>query len=90
MDAGPVETATRSDIEAVVTVHPMGEALAAMAISLARTLDEGAGMAAAAVSRELRATLDDLASEVVGDDDDLDAEFCTPDLPSEVRDPEDD
>jgi hypothetical protein len=36
------------------------EALACLALTLADTLDAGAGMAVAAVSRELRATLDAL------------------------------
>jgi hypothetical protein len=36
------------------------EALACLALTLADTLDAGAGMAIAAVSRELRATLDAL------------------------------
>lgn len=86
---GPVESRTRQDVAALVTAHPMGEALAEIAFTLARTLDEGAGLATAAVSRELRATLVEMAKLGVGDDDDLDAQLSTPDLPSSVRDPED-
>jgi hypothetical protein len=74
----------RSDIAALVTLHPMGEALAEMAITLARSLDEGAGLATAAVNRELRANLLELARMAVDDDDDLDAALSTP-----IRDDED-
>lgn len=52
-----------------MTVHPMGESLAAMSINLARTLDDGAGLAVAAVNRELRANLIELARLEEGDDD---------------------
>jgi hypothetical protein len=86
---GPVEGKVRADIAALVTSHPMGEALAEMAYALARTLDEGAGLAVAAVNRELRANLVELARLGVDADDDLDARLSTPDLPTEVRDPED-
>jgi hypothetical protein len=55
----------------------MGEGLAEIAFTLARTLDNGAGMAAAAVARELRATLDDLVGMVFDDDDDLEVELST-------------
>ena len=83
-EPGPVERTVRSDIAALVTLHPMGEALAEMAITLARSLDEGAGLATAAVNRELRANLLELARMAVDDDDDLDAALSTP-----IRDDED-
>jgi hypothetical protein len=67
---GAVERKVRADIGALVTAHPMGESLAEMAFSLARTLDEGAGLAVAAVNRELRANLVELARMEVGSDDD--------------------
>lgn len=85
---GAVESKTRADVGALITGHPMGEALAEMAFTLARTLDDGAGLATAAVSRELRATLVELARLGVDDDDDLDAQLSTPDLPTEIRDTE--
>ena len=85
---GPVESRVRSDVAALVTAHPMGEALAEMAYALARTLDEGAGLATAAVNRELRANLLELAGMVDDDDEDLDAILSTP-VPTEVRDEED-
>jgi hypothetical protein len=44
-------------------------ALMALALTLAETLDGGAGMATAAVARELRATLAALTPEVKADDD---------------------
>ena len=81
---GPVETKVRQDVAALVTVHPMGEALAEMAYSLARTLDDGAGLATAAVNRELRANLIELTRLGVSDDDDLEDRLSTP-----VRDAED-
>lgn len=88
MVSGPVEAKTRTDISALVTAHPMGEALAEVAFTLARTLDDGAGLATAAVSRELRATLVELAKMGVDGDDDLDQQLSTPDLPPTVRHPE--
>jgi hypothetical protein len=84
---GPVETKVRQDVAALTTAHPMGEALAEMAYTLARTLDDGAGLAVAAVNRELRANLVELARLGV-DDDDLDARLSRPGGPAEVRDPE--
>ncbi len=79
---GPVERAVRADVGALLTAHPMGEALSALAFTLARTLDDGAGMSAAAVSRELRATLEDLRRLGVSDDDGFESELSAP-----VRDP---
>ena len=72
---GPVERQVKSDIAALVTEHPMGEALAAMSLNLAQTLDAGAGLATAAVNRELRANLLELSRLAVDDNDDLDAEL---------------
>lgn len=79
-----MESKVRQDVAALVTAHPMGEALAEMAFTLARTLDNGAGLATAAVNRELRANLVELARMGVPDDDDLEDQLSTP-----VRDPED-
>lgn len=85
---GPVESKVRSDIAALVTTHPMGEALTVMSYALARLLDQGAGLATAAVNRELRANLSELARLAVDDDDDLAADLSRPELSSEVRHPE--
>lgn len=80
---GPVERKVRADIAALITSHPMGEALAEMAFKLAQTLDEGAGLATAAVNRELRANLVELARMGVSSDDDLEDRLSAP-----VRDTE--
>jgi len=86
--SGPVERKVRADIGASISGHPMGEALSELAFTLARTLDEGAGMATAAVSRELRAALADLTLMIPDGDDDLDAQLSTPSLPATVWDQE--
>lgn len=87
-DFGPVEEKVREDIAALVSEHPMGEALAEMSYNLARTLDEGAGLAVAAVNRELRANLVELARLGV-DDGDLGDALSEPGLSAPVRDTED-
>ena len=69
---GPVEAKVRADVEALVSTHPMGEALAAVAFRLAREIDYGNAFALASLSKELRAVLDDLAAEEDGGDDDDD------------------
>jgi len=86
---GPIEAQVRADLNALITAHPMGESLAEMSFNLARTLDRGAGLAVAAVNRELRANLVELAGMGV-DDDDFDAELSTPTdgVPAPVRDEE--
>jgi hypothetical protein len=68
---GAVEAKVRSDVEALTTAHPVGEALAEMSYTLARTLDQGAGLGYAAVARELRANLIELARLQVDHGDDL-------------------
>jgi hypothetical protein len=74
----------RADIEALVTAHPMGEALAEMSFELARRLGSCEPKEAAAINRELRANLLELMSMAVVDDDDFESELSTP-----VWDPED-
>lgn len=87
---GPIETKVRADIEALMTEHPMGESLAEMAFKLAAVLDgQVQHMATAGINRELRETLNDLASLGVNDDDDLEAELSRPGMSAEVRNPED-
>ncbi len=81
---GPVEARVRADIGALVTSHPMGEALSEMAFTLARRLETCEPKEAAAINRELRANLLELASMAVADDDDFESEMSTP-----FRDPED-
>ncbi|MBX6382176.1 MAG: hypothetical protein IRZ07_04250 [Microbispora sp.] len=76
---GPVEAAVRGDVDALELISPVARSLAETAYNLARTLDQGAGMATAAVARELRETLKTLA-EAAGDDDgaELLARLSTP------------
>ena len=62
------------------------EALGRLALTLAQELDDGAGMATAAVSKELRAVLAALTAKEV-DPDEQDPIFGT-DLPTQVRHPE--
>ena len=87
--AGSIERQVRAEVGALITGHPMGESLAEMSYNLARTLDNGAGLAVAAVNRELRANLLELAGMGVGGDDDLDIALSTPVVSPEVRDPKD-
>lgn len=91
-EPGPIEAQVRADVEALISAHPMGESLAEMSFNLARTLDQGAGLATAAVNRELRANLVELAGMGVDGDADLDAALSTPtnpDLPTTLRHTED-
>lgn len=88
---GPVEAKVREDVGALISSHPMGESLAEMAFTLARTLDDGAGLAVAAVNRELRANLIELSRMGVDGDDDFDDQLGTPtepDVSAPVRDEE--
>lgn len=65
---GPVERGVRADLRSWDASS--GEGLPALALVLARQLDDGAGLAFAAVARELRAVLDSLRpGKEVGDDD---------------------
>jgi hypothetical protein len=64
-----VEAAVRETVADLPPTSPAHAALVATALTLARKLDEGAGLATAAVARELRSTLDVL-TKTEGDDDD--------------------
>jgi hypothetical protein len=69
---GPNGTATRATI-ADLGADPDTDALASLALHLADHLDSGnAGSQVAAVSRELRSTLDAVAARNAGSDDALD------------------
>lgn len=86
---GPVETKVRADIAALVTLHPMGEAITEMSVALARALDNGQSlMGIAAINRELRENLAELSRLAVDDSDDLADELSLPQVPAEVRDTE--
>lgn len=54
---------------AELEVDPTRDARGRLAVTLAKALDGDAGMATAAVARELRATLNDLEGRSGGDDD---------------------
>lgn len=68
-----VEASVRESLEGVTSEAPEHAALVALALTLARKLDDGAGMATAAVGKELRSTLDQIFKvRGAGDDDGLD------------------
>lgn len=67
---GPIEAAVVRDIAAWQVEGQAG--LKALASSLARTLDEGAGLAVAAVARELRAVMASLQPVAPEEPDALD------------------
>ena len=75
-----VVEAVRSVTDDAPHVAAAHDALVAIALTLAWKLDEGAGMATAAVASELRATLSQLIPEVEADDelDDFLAALRTP------------
>ena len=68
-----VEAAVRENLADAPQSSPAHVALIATAITLARKLDEGAGMATAAVAKELRATLDVILRGADEEDDGLDS-----------------
>lgn len=68
-----VEAEVRAALADVPEIRPGHRALVATALTLARKLDDGAGMATAAVAKELRATLDAILKEADDDDDGLDS-----------------
>lgn len=65
---GPLEEAVRGDIDALGLVSPTARSMAELSYNLARKLDGGAGMATAAVAKELRETLTEMAKEAEDDD----------------------
>src|SRR5215217_6397422 len=69
LEGGPCEVAVRVDLAELAPSGPVSGSLAATALILAGTLDGGAGLATAAVARELRATLLALVGGTGGDDD---------------------
>jgi hypothetical protein len=85
VDAGPIETQVRADVDALISAHPMGESLAEMAFKLAGLLDgdDVKDLAVAGINKELRETLCELARLASGDDDLSDALS----VPTTLRDP---
>jgi hypothetical protein len=79
---GQVERKVKADIAALITAHPMGEALTQMSVTLAaemdRIQDTGKGiMVLPAVNRELRDNLAELSRLAVNDNDPLADELST-------------
>jgi hypothetical protein len=66
---GPVELAAARTLKALDEDVPGKDVLSASVLVLARALDQGAGLATAAVARELRATVEAL-TKGGGDDSD--------------------
>ncbi len=81
---GPVEKAVRKDLRSWDA--SAGDGMPAVAVVLARQLDDGAGLATAAVARELRACLETLRPQETTSDDEF-AQFLA-DLSAPVRNPE--
>ena len=67
---GPNEKAVRATLKRL-EVNAATDALGQAAVTLGRTLDNDAGMATAAVARELRALLTELEGRTGGNDDEL-------------------
>ena len=64
-----VVDAVRATVDDATETHAAHGSLVAIALILAQKLDEGAGMATAAVAAELRATLDDILKGADDDDE---------------------
>lgn len=68
-ECGPIEKALRDEIRRIRLVGHLPQTVKETAYSLARKLDNDAGMATAAVARELRAYVE-MIEKAAGDDDD--------------------
>jgi hypothetical protein len=64
---GPIEEQLQAELAKADSGVPYAAVRAQMALTLARALDEGAGLAVAAVNRELRAVLAELAGGTDGE-----------------------
>ena len=82
---GPVEAKTRSDVAALMSGHPVGEAIAEAAYAMARLVDQYPAVATSA-NRELLRNLEALTGMGVDGDADLDGFLSTPVVSPEVRD----
>lgn len=72
VEVGAMERAVMATLERLQAAG-VDDARSQLAIVLARALDTGAGMATAAISRELRATLSELEACDAGDTDEFSA-----------------
>lgn len=82
-EIGPVEAQVRKYIESLTDLSVLQLTYAEIGFNLARKLDRGAGMATAAVGRELRELLAAIAESTSNELDDLFKRFA---MPSKVRD----
>jgi len=88
---GDVEANVRADLAAIITGHPFGETLGAVARRLAREMDAtkpGGDRVTSPISstaRELRMTVSELAKMGTGDDDDFESALSRP-TPPPLRD----
>ena len=81
-----MESAVRSDVEALISGHPMGESLAELAYVLASSVDgrrcecgeRVVPVNESSLARELRDTLAELAGMQAGDGDDFDEALSQP------------
>lgn len=80
VEPGHLERVVHTGVDELGDLNGMQRALAETAFTLARSLDVGAGMATAAVSRELRATLQALmeACDASGSEAELIARMSSP------------
>lgn len=85
---GEVETAVRNDILKLKLRGEFARSLCEIAYNLARKLDLDAGMATAAVAKQLTDTLSRIKEAADDDDDrsDLQRDLSTPQLSPEVGD----
>lgn len=81
-----VEDSVRATLAELPETSPAHAILVATALTLARKLDEGAGLATAAVARELRVTVDVITKRDDGGEDDELTDFVSR-LSSPMGDP---
>ena len=78
-DPGRIEQMTRADVGAMVSSHPMGEALSEMAFAAARRLDgQVEDKSYAGIMRQLQSVLMELTKYAAAEADDLDEELSAP------------
>ncbi len=76
---GRIEQMTRADVGAMVSSHPMGEALSEMAFAAARRLDgDVEDKSYPGIMRQLQAVLVELTKYAAAEVDDLDDELSAP------------
>ncbi len=82
---GPLESVVRQDLAEIGRDGTLSDSYAEICFNLARRLDNNAGMASAAIAKELRETLQ-VIEEAAGDDDSADFFASLRDaMPTSVR-----